>query len=83
MAVLFLLSTSALSAPNTSRVIESILRWIFPSASLVTITVMHKLYSQGGALHRLRHPFVVAVSRSAGKAPVHRARVLLDLRVSR
>jgi hypothetical protein len=31
------------SVSNTSRVIEPILRWIFPGASLATIAVMHNL----------------------------------------
>lgn len=43
MVVLFVLSTSAFSASNTSRVIEPMLRWIFPSASLVTIAMMSNL----------------------------------------
>jgi VanZ family protein len=43
MAVLFLLSTSTFSASNTSRVIEPILRWILPSASLAAIAVTHNL----------------------------------------
>ena len=43
MVVLFVLSTSAFSASNTSRVIEPMLRWIFSSASLVTIAMMSNL----------------------------------------
>lgn len=43
MAALFILSTSIFSASNTSRFIEPVLRWIFPGASLATITLMHAL----------------------------------------
>ena len=42
-AALFILSTSYFSAANTSKIIEPILRWIFPSASLATISLMHSL----------------------------------------
>jgi VanZ family protein len=41
--VIFIMSTSAFSAFNTSRFIEPILRWIFPLASAATITVLHAL----------------------------------------
>jgi VanZ family protein len=43
MAVLFILSTTFFSAANTSMFIEPVLRWIFPSASMATITLMHSL----------------------------------------
>jgi VanZ family protein len=43
MAALFILSTSAFSAANTSKIIEPMLRGIFPSASLATIALMHSL----------------------------------------
>jgi VanZ family protein len=41
--VIFMMSTSAFSAFNTSKFIEPILRWIFPLASAATITVLHAL----------------------------------------
>jgi VanZ family protein len=43
MAALFILSTTYFSAANTSKIIEPILRWIFPSASFATISLMHNL----------------------------------------
>jgi VanZ family protein len=43
MGALFILSTSYFSAANTSKIIEPILRWIFPSASIATISLMHGL----------------------------------------
>jgi len=43
MAVLFVLSTSLFSAANTSRIIEPILRWIFPAASFASISLMHAI----------------------------------------
>jgi VanZ family protein len=43
MTVLFLLSTTHFSAANTSKIIEPLLRWIFPSASLAMISLMHGL----------------------------------------
>jgi VanZ family protein len=43
MAVLFVLSTSVFSAANTSRIIEPILRWSFPAASMATIALLHAL----------------------------------------
>lgn len=43
MAALFILSTSLFSASNTSKIIEPLLQWIFPSASLATISLMHAL----------------------------------------
>ena len=43
MAALFVLSTSFFSAANTSMIIEPILRWSFPSASMATITLLHAL----------------------------------------
>jgi VanZ family protein len=41
--VLFIFSTSLFTAATTSKIIEPLLRWFFPSASLVTITLMHGL----------------------------------------
>lgn len=43
MAALFLLSTTYFSAANTSRIIEPVLRWVFPGASMATISLMHAL----------------------------------------
>jgi VanZ family protein len=43
MVALFALSTTYFSAANTSRLIEPILRWIFPTASLATISLIHNL----------------------------------------
>jgi VanZ family protein len=43
MAALFVLSTSVFSAANTSRIIEPILHWSFPDASLATIALLHAL----------------------------------------
>jgi VanZ family protein len=43
MAGLFLLSTSFFSASNTSKVIEPLLQWFFPTASIATITLLHAL----------------------------------------
>jgi VanZ family protein len=43
MAALFILSTTYFSAANTWKIIEPILRWAFPSASLATISLMHNL----------------------------------------
>ncbi len=43
IVTLYVLSTSVFSAANTSRVIEPILRWLFPSASAATIVLMHGL----------------------------------------
>lgn len=40
-AVIFVMSTSTFSALNTSKVIEPILRWIFPLASSATISLLH------------------------------------------
>jgi VanZ family protein len=43
MAALYVLSTSIFSAANTSRIIEPILRWSFPGASIATIALLHAL----------------------------------------
>jgi VanZ family protein len=43
MAVLFILSTTIFSAANTSKFIEPLLHWIFPSAAVATISLMHSL----------------------------------------
>lgn len=40
---IFMMSTSTFSAINTSRIIEPIMRWIFPLASTETISVLHAL----------------------------------------
>jgi VanZ family protein len=41
MAALFVLSTTLFSATNTSKVIEPVLQWFFPSASFASISLMH------------------------------------------
>ena len=43
VVMLFVLSTSVFSAANTSRVIEPVLRWILPSATAATISLIHGL----------------------------------------
>jgi VanZ family protein len=43
LIVLFILSTSAFSAANTSRFIEPLLRWLLPAASPATIGLVHAL----------------------------------------
>ena len=43
MAALFILSTTYFSAANTSKIIEPVLRWVFPGASMATIGLMHAL----------------------------------------
>jgi VanZ family protein len=43
MVGLFMLSTSFFSASNTSKVIEPLLQWFFPTASIATITLLHAL----------------------------------------
>ena len=43
MAGLFMLSTSFFSASNTSKVIEPLLQWFLPTASVATITLLHAL----------------------------------------
>jgi VanZ family protein len=43
MGALFILSTSLFSASNTSKFLEPVLQWMFPSASIATITLMHAL----------------------------------------
>jgi VanZ family protein len=43
IAMLFFLSTSLFSAANTSRVIVPILRWLLPSATTATISLIHGL----------------------------------------
>lgn len=43
MASLFILSTTYFSAANTSKIIEPALRWVFPGASMATISLMHAL----------------------------------------
>jgi VanZ family protein len=40
---IFTMSTSSFSALNTSRIIEPIMRWLFPLASPETISVLHAL----------------------------------------
>ncbi|HEY1851142.1 MAG TPA: VanZ family protein [Candidatus Binataceae bacterium] len=43
MLGLFMLSTSFFSASNTSKIIEPLLQWFFPTASVATITLLHAL----------------------------------------
>ncbi len=43
MAALFILSTSIFSAADTGRIIEPILRWLFPFAPAAQIALMHGL----------------------------------------
>ncbi len=43
MAALFILSSSLFSAANTSKIIEPLLRVIFPSASWTTISLLHAI----------------------------------------
>lgn len=43
IVTLFVFSTTIFSAANTSRIIEPILRWIFPAASAAQIVLMHGL----------------------------------------
>jgi VanZ family protein len=40
---IFTMSTSTFSALNTSKIIEPMMRWIFPLASTETISVLHAL----------------------------------------
>ncbi len=42
-AIIFTLSTSAFSALNTSRLIEPMIRWLFPGASAATVGLLHGL----------------------------------------
>jgi VanZ family protein len=43
IVTLFVFSTTIFSAANTGRIIEPILRWIFPAASTTQIVMMHGL----------------------------------------
>ncbi|MGH7932652.1 MAG: VanZ family protein [Candidatus Binataceae bacterium] len=43
LVAIFILSTSVFSAANTSRIIEPILRFVLPGASVATISVMHMM----------------------------------------
>lgn len=43
VSALFVLSSSLFTAPNTSKIIEPVLRWLFPGASLASISLMHGL----------------------------------------
>jgi VanZ family protein len=43
MGVLFVLSTTVFSSANTSKLIEPVLRWLFPGASLASIALIHNL----------------------------------------
>jgi VanZ family protein len=43
IVTLFVFSTTIFSAANTSRIIEPLLRWIFPAASAAQIVLMHGL----------------------------------------
>ncbi len=42
-AVIFMLSTSAFTAANTARIIDPILRWLFPALTAASIDVCHML----------------------------------------
>lgn len=42
-SVIFVMSTSTFSAFNTSRLIEPIILWLFPTASVGTLAVVHAL----------------------------------------
>ena len=42
-AVIFMMSTSTFSAFNTSTIIEPIILWFFPTASVGTLAVVHAL----------------------------------------
>lgn len=46
--VLFFLSTSMFSAANTSRIIEPILQWLLPSATVPTLGLLHGLIRKLG-----------------------------------
>ncbi|HEY8226251.1 MAG TPA: VanZ family protein [Pyrinomonadaceae bacterium] len=41
MAFIFFASSASFSAANTSTFIEPLLKWLFPNASLATLTFMH------------------------------------------
>jgi len=43
VVLLFVLSTSLFSSDDTSRVIEPVLRWLFPAASAARIGLLHGL----------------------------------------
>jgi VanZ family protein len=43
IAAIFIFSTSLFSATDTASIIEPILRWLVPGASLATIALMHAL----------------------------------------
>ena len=43
MGALFILSTTYFSAANTSKIIVPVLHWMFPAASMATISLMHAL----------------------------------------
>jgi VanZ family protein len=42
-ALIFMLSTSAFSAANTSKIIDPILRWLIPTISSASVDVSHML----------------------------------------
>ena len=42
-ALIFILSTSAFTAANTARIIDPILRWVFPALTAASIDVCHNL----------------------------------------
>jgi VanZ family protein len=43
LVILFVLSTSMFAASQTSKIIDPILRWIFPGATAATIALLHNL----------------------------------------
>jgi VanZ family protein len=55
VALLFFLSTSLFSAANTARLIEPILRWIWPAAAPATIALTH------GLIRKVAHFFNYAM----------------------
>jgi len=42
-ALIFILSTSAFTAANTARIIDPILRWLFPALTAASVDVCHNL----------------------------------------
>ncbi len=42
-ALIFILSTSAFTAVNTSRIIDPILRWLMPAITVASVDVCHAL----------------------------------------
>ncbi len=42
-ALIFMLSTSAFTAANTARIIDPILRWLFPALTAASVDICHNL----------------------------------------